>query len=112
MSKIDFSKLAVLVEKIAEKVIEDTAFKVQEDARDMVPYDTGQLHDSIQVEKTGELAFKVSANTDYAYYVHEGHVNKAGKFHQGTPYLTKPLQENTEQIGKKMKELMPDKVKL
>lgn len=110
--KVDFSKLLSVVALAVEKAIEDTAFQVQEDARNMVPYDTGTLHDSIMIQKVGNNAFEISANTEYAYYVHEGFVRADGSYQAGTPFLTQPLQQNAEKLDKRIAELMPKKVKL
>ncbi|WP_156372892.1 HK97 gp10 family phage protein [Deinococcus sp. Leaf326] len=104
-----FAELNKVVKLAVDKAIEDTALQTQIDARNLVPYDTGQLHDSIQVQRE-ENGFNISANTDYAYYVHEGYVDKSGKFRPGTPYLSQPLNDNAALYGKRVQENMPKKV--
>lgn len=86
-----------------EKAIEETAVAVQEGARELVPVDTGNLQQSIQIEKIGEFEVRVSANTEYALNVHEGHATKNGGFVQGTPYLLKPLQDEEKNLAQRVK---------
>lgn len=87
-----------------EKALEDTAVLVQAEARVEVPKDTQALMHSIQAEKVADLTYKVTANTNYAYFVHEGHVNKAGKFVPGTPYLTKPIATQKQLLLQRIKD--------
>ncbi|WP_084473391.1 HK97 gp10 family phage protein [Deinococcus ficus] len=87
-----------------QKAVEETAVKVQEQAREIVPKDTQHLMNNILVEKVGEYEVRVTANTDYAAAVHEGHVTKSGSFVQGTPYLLKPLQDEKENLEKRVKD--------
>jgi len=87
-----------------EKAVEETAVKIQEQAREIVPKDTGHLSNMIQVEKVDQFTARVTANTDYAAAVHEGHVTKSGTFVQGTPYLLKPLQDEGQKLGDRIKE--------
>lgn len=87
-----------------EKAVEETAVKVQEKAREVVPKDTQALMYSIQVEKVGQFEVRVTANTDYALAVHEGRVTSTGKFIQGTPYLTAPLEEEKQNLEQRIKD--------
>lgn len=96
-SVIDKLKAAI------EKAIEETAVAVQADARQIVPVDTGNLQQSIQIEKKGQFEVRVTANTDYALDVHEGHSTRNGGFVQGTPYLLQPLEAQKEKLGERIK---------
>jgi len=92
------------IKEAVEKAIEETAVKVQERAREIVPKDTQNLMYSIQIEKVGEFEVRVTANTDYALPVHEGYTTKAGTYVGGTPYLLQPLQEEKQNLEKRVKD--------
>lgn len=99
-----FDDLKRLVNDAVEKALEDTAVEAQSRARDLVPVDTGNLRDSIQATKLGDLSYSVTANTDYAYAVHEGHTRQNGTFVQGRPFLTQALEEKRQEIEQKIKD--------
>ena len=97
-------QLMRLVIAATEKALEDTATEVQIEARVLAPYDTGALHDSIIAERESQMVYKVTANTNYALHVHEGHKTASGGFVEGKPFLTVPLQEKKQLILSKIKQ--------
>ncbi|MFC6748198.1 HK97 gp10 family phage protein [Deinococcus aquaticus] len=99
-----FNSLLQRVHDAVEKALEDTAVMVQAEAREDVPKDTQALMHSIQAEKVSDLTYKVTANTKYALYVHEGYVSKSGRFIAGTPYLTGPISRQKVKILDRIRE--------
>lgn len=105
MSSLDLSALVLRrVVAAVEKALEDTAVLVQADARDEAPKDTQALANSIQAEKISPLSYKVTANTKYAVYVHEGHITKSGRFIAGIPFLTRPLSKHKQLLAQRIRE--------
>ena len=78
---------------------------IADDARMIVPVDTGRLRDSILVETptmTGdEIRCVISANTDYAIYVEMGTWKMVAR-----PYLKPSLYKNSADFEKQMKGLV------
>jgi HK97 gp10 family phage protein len=73
MRKLD--KLGGNSQEVLKTGILQAAKKVQGDAKDLAPVDTGQLRNSIQAsvkEKGGKVVGKVSTNVEYAAYVEFG----------------------------------------
>ena len=56
---------------------------------DMTAYDTGKLHDSIEINEKKELYVTVHANTDYASFVHNGTSKMSPR-----PFFTITLKNN------------------
>lgn len=71
------------INKAVAKELDDTAHKVERQAKELVPIDTGALRSSISTSGGG-LDYSITANTPYAKYIEDGtrpHVIT------GNPYL-------------------------
>lgn len=76
--------------------------KIADDARLIVPVDTGRLRDSIVAETPimsgDEIRCVISANTEYAIYVEMGTYKMKSK-----PYLKPALYKNKEDFERQMR---------
>lgn len=71
------------IEQAISRELEDTAHKVERQAKELVPIDTGALRSSIATRGSG-LTYDITASTPYARYIEDGtspHIIK------GNPYL-------------------------
>ena len=106
-------KLSNLDEKLKRALAEalkEIAEKIRDDAKDLVPVDTGSLRKSIRVEKEGELQVSVIAGgggvinprtgreVDYAGYVEFGTSRMSPQ-----PYMQPALEKNRDEILKIVK---------
>lgn len=81
-------------EMMARATMEDMAERAEDLAREIVPYDTGKLHDSIFSKPTlDRLGFELGATMDYAGFVEFGTVRMAPQ-----PYL-RPAIETVSRLG-------------
>ena len=84
--EVDTSGLNIAIGAIEEAVaneLDDTAHKVERQAKELVPIDTGALRSSISTSGGG-LDYSITASTPYAKYIEDGtrpHVIT------GNPYL-------------------------
>ena len=71
------------IEKAISRELEDTAHKVERQAKELVPVDTGALRSSITTSGS-RLTYDITASTPYAEYIEDG-----TKPHtiEGNPYL-------------------------
>jgi HK97 gp10 family phage protein len=71
VARIDLTGLERLTKEMeprAEKVLDDTAFQVETEAKNSAPVLTGALRNSIHVEKPGRLYRTVGDSVDYGIY--------------------------------------------
>ena len=74
--------------------IQKIAFRVERNAKQLTPVDTGRLRASIHTQPIfAGLGAKISTNTEYAIFVHEG-----TKFMRGRPFMERGAQFAKEQI--------------
>ena len=89
-----------------KKTMEQSALFIQNDAKALAPYDTGQLRRSI-TNKTDVLSAQIGSNLVYAPIQEFG--GKAGKhrsvYIKGKPYLRPSLKKNKRKILKKFASL-------
>jgi HK97 gp10 family phage protein len=69
-------------------LLEKVAKAVAEDARDIVPYDTGRLHSRISHRVMSSRRARISAKTHYAVYVELG-----TRYMRAQPYLRPALYQ-------------------
>ena len=71
------------IKKAAGNELEDTAHKVERQAKELVPIDTGALRSSISTS-CGGLDYSITASTPYAKYIEDG---TSPHVITGNPYL-------------------------
>lgn len=95
-----------------EKRIEKACLLVEGTAKELAPKDLGQLSSSIATEverKGGNIEGYVSANTEYALFVHEGTGIYAKNGGRKTPWFYKNREGKTVRtVGQKPKPFLKD----
>jgi len=99
------SNLDVKLKRALEEALEEIAEKIRDDAKDLVPVDTGSLRKSIRVEKEGELQVSVIAGGGGVINPRTGReVDYAGFVEFGTsrmspqPYMQPALEKNRDEL--------------
>ena len=84
--EVDASKLNLDANKINKAVsqeIEKTAHRIERQAKELAPVDTGELRRSITTEGSG-LDYEISTNLEYSEYIEDG---TSPHIINGNPYL-------------------------
>lgn len=68
--------------KFLQDEINKIAFKIERNAKQLTPVDTGRLKSSIHTAPFMPLGAKISTNTEYAVFVHEG-----TRYMRGRPFM-------------------------
>lgn len=84
MRKVD--ALEPRLKKKAELAINASALRIESDAKERVPVDTGNLRSSIKTEKFGGVGRRVYTLTEYAPFVEFGTRSKVKTTIQGVDY--------------------------
>ena len=84
--EVDTSKLNLDADKINKAVsqeLEKTAHRIERQAKELAPIDTGELRRSITTEGSG-LDYEISTNLEYSEYIEDG---TSPHIINGNPYL-------------------------
>lgn len=84
--EVDTSKLNLDADKINKAVsqeLEKTAHRIERQAKELAPVDTGELRRSITTEGSG-LDYEISTNLEYSEYIEDG---TSPHIINGNPYL-------------------------
>ena len=84
--EVDTSKLNLDADKINKAVsqeLEKTAHRIERQAKELAPVDTGELRRSITTEGNG-LDYEISTNLEYSEYIEDG---TSPHIINGNPYL-------------------------
>lgn len=84
--EVDTSKLNLDADKINKAVsqeIEKTAHRIERQAKELAPIDTGELRRSITTEGSG-LDYEIGTNLEYSEYIEDG---TSPHIINGNPYL-------------------------
>lgn len=85
---------SVQVSNILKDEIQKIAFRIERNAKQLTPVDTGRLRASIQTQPLfAGFGAKVSTNTEYAVFVHEG-----TKYMRARPYMAEAVKQLGNQI--------------
>lgn len=84
MRKVD--ALAPKLKKKAEIAINSSALRIESDAKNRVPVDTGNLRSSIKTEKLGGVGRRVYTLVEYAPFVEFGTKGKVKTTIEGVDY--------------------------
>lgn len=87
----DFSNAAGAVGALGAKAVKKTAHDIQTTAQLFVPYDTGNLHNSISTDITGdgrfsEIAAEIGPTAEYGHYVEAGTSTNAPAAYMGPAF--------------------------
>jgi HK97 gp10 family phage protein len=75
------------------QALSDGAVKVQADAQQLAPVDTGRLRSGIHTEKLGDLSYSVENDTSYAVHQEYG-----TRYQRGTPHMRPAYERNRQGI--------------
>ena len=84
--EVDTSKLNLDADKVNKAVsqeIEKTAHRIERQAKELAPIDTGELRRSITTEGSG-LDYEIGTNLEYSEYIEDG---TSPHIINGNPYL-------------------------
>lgn len=84
--EVDTSKLNLDADKVNKAVsqeLEKTAHRIERQAKELAPIDTGELRRSITTEGSG-LDYEISTNLEYSEYIEDG---TSPHIINGNPYL-------------------------
>ena len=84
--EVDTSKLNLDADKINKAVsqeLEKTAHRIERQAKELAPIDTGELRGSITTEGSG-LDYEIGTNLEYSEYIEDG---TSPHIINGNPYL-------------------------
>ena len=84
--EVDTSKLNLNADKVNKAVsqeLEKTAHRIERQAKELAPVDTGELRRSIVTEGSG-LDYEISTNLEYSEYIEDG---TSPHIINGNPYL-------------------------
>ena len=84
--EVDTSKLNLDSDKVNKAVsqeLEKTAHRIERQAKELAPIDTGELRRSITTEGSG-LDYEISTNLEYSEYIEDG---TSPHIINGNPYL-------------------------
>ena len=100
--------LTALPQRVEERVIQaldDALDAVADEARDLVPKDTGELHDSIQQERVTSLVGHVRADAPHAPFIEFGTSNPN---RVATPFMFPAAERERGRFVKRIKDMMKD----
>ena len=87
------------LKKWESNALEAIGFFVERAAKDLAPYDTGNLENSINFKvDEGKKAVRVGTNVEYAIFQEKGTVKM-----QGQPFLTPAVEDNVNKIKQVIK---------
>jgi HK97 gp10 family phage protein len=80
------------MKKKAEFLINASALKIESDAKNRVPVDSGRLRSSLKTEKFGGIGRRVYTNVEYAPYVEFGTRSRVNTKISGVDYSDVAIQ--------------------
>ena len=94
---------AVVVEDVAKEITE-TAYKIERDAKLIVPVDTGDLRKSIETEikgTGGSTSAEVGTDVEYSEIIEFG-----GSTRRAQPYLIPSFNDNVEDLQRTLESIL------
>ena len=90
-----------IIEKVADRFLEEAGVIVEGAAKRLAPKDTGNLAGSINRRRENKLAEAVGTNVEYAEYQEYG-----TRFMKAHPYLRPAIDENRRNLIRRLRELV------
>jgi HK97 gp10 family phage protein len=99
-SRNDLPRLASQIEKALSSLVRKTAFSIEARAKQLAPFDTGLLRNSIQTNIESSSKATVGTNVEYAPYQEFGTRHQKGK-----AFLTPAADEVKKEFEKEVRNL-------
>ena len=89
------------VEKDVSKLVKDTLYNIEKDAKRDCPVDTGRLRGSITTNIISTYSGEVGTNVEYAEYVNSG-----TRYQEAQPYFDSAVKKNEDKLDKDLDKLI------
>ena len=89
------------VEKDVSKLVKDTLYNIERDAKRDCPVDTGRLRGSITTNIISTYSGEVGTNVEYADYVNSG-----TRYQEAQPYFDSAVEKNEEKFDDALDEII------
>nr|DAZ68155.1 MAG TPA: putative tail component [Caudoviricetes sp.] len=89
------------VEKDVSKLVKDTLYNIERDAKKKCPVDTGRLRGSITTNIISTYSGEVGTNVEYAEYVEYG-----TRYQSAQPYFEPAVDENEDKFNDALDEII------
>lgn len=89
------------VEKDVSKLVKDTLYNIEKDAKRDCPVDTGRLRGSITTNIISTYSGEVGTNVEYAEYVEYG-----TRYQSAQPYFEPAVDENEDKFNGALDEII------
>ena len=94
------------VEKDVSKLVKDTLYNIEKDAKRDCPVDTGRLRGSITTNIISTYSGETGTNVEYADYVNSG-----TRYQQAQPYFDSAVEKNEEKFNEKLDKIIEELIK-
>lgn len=92
-----------IVEKDVSKLIKDTLYSIERDAKKSCPVDTGRLKGSITTNIISTYSGEVGTNVEYAEYVEYG-----TRYQKAQPFFEPAVKKNEEIFEKELDKIVEE----
>ena len=89
------------VEKDVSKLIKDTLYNIERDAKKKCPVDTGRLRGSVTTNIISTYSGEVGTNVEYAEYVEYG-----TRYQSAQPYFEPAVETNEDKFNDALDEII------
>lgn len=89
------------VEKDVSKLVKDTLYNIERDAKKKCPVDTGRLRGSITTNIISTYSGEVGTNVEYAEYVEYG-----TRYQNAKPYFEPAVEKNEEKFDEELDKIV------
>lgn len=89
------------VEKDVSKLVKDTLYNIERDAKKQCPVDTGRLRGSITTNIISTYSGEVGTNVEYADYVNSG-----TRYQEAQPYFDSAVKKNEDKFNDALDEII------
>lgn len=89
------------VEKDVSKLVKDTLYNIEKDAKQKCPVDTGRLRGSITTNIISAYSGEVGTNVEYAEYVEYG-----TRYQSAQPYFEPAVEKNEDKFNDALDEII------
>ena len=94
------------VEKDVSKLIKDTLYNIEKDAKQQCPVDTGRLRGSITTNIISTYSGEVGNNVEYAGWVEYG-----TRYQSAQPYFEPAVEKNEDKFNEELDKIIEELIK-